>query len=209
MTATLPPRSGVRRRGVVYGYDTLRPETGYTTVEVGYVGRTRQALRARDGQHREVQPWADIIVGGPYVIAEGWWTDEELAATEVAHIARLRPRYNIEDNRGNPARIPPWGAVAQRQARDAARGAPAWVPPRRQGWLPVPSTASRWRPWQVKAALWGSSWALLAAGLWVQVCRWGASVGEGAAVAALGSAALHVWGAWLANRPRRRRRRCR
>lgn len=133
-----------RRRGIVYGFWVVHPLTGQRVL--GYVGQTRQALRAREAQHRAEQPWADTIVGPAVVIAEGAWTNGELDAHEVRQIQALRPLYNIDHNRTNPNRILPWDAVAQRQARE-----PGWQPPtkntvripRQRG--PIPSSRVRHR----------------------------------------------------------------
>lgn len=192
----------------MYGYRTLRPEDHYQSTELGYVGQTRQRLRSRDGQHREVQPFSDIIVGDPFVVAEGVWTDAELDAVEESVIRggaavdgrQQRPRYNIEHNRGNPDRITPWVARRQRAARDEARGVPAWVPPA----AAVPASRGWWpcRVWQLWVLAWlagwpGWSWLLHGGG----VPGWPA-VGVGAAV----SAGLLGWGV-RRGRPRRRRQR--
>lgn len=192
-------RAGARRRGIVYGYRTLRPEDNYQSVELGYVGQTRQVLRARDGQHREVQPFSDIIVGDPFVLAEGLWTDGELDAAERAAIVQLRPRYNIEHNRANPGRIPPWIARRQRAARDAARGVPAWSPP-----VAASAVRSWWpcRVWQ----LWVLAWLLGWPGWAWLLHGWGVPGWPSVAVGAAVSAGLLGWGV-RSGRPRRRRRR--
>lgn len=113
--------------GIVYGFRTLNPRT-LAEIELGYVGKTRQRLHTREYQHREEQPWADIIVGSAYIISESFWTDQELDHAETWAIQVLKPRYNIEKNHGNAYRATPEDAVQQRQARDRARGIPAWLP---------------------------------------------------------------------------------
>lgn len=193
--------SRVRRLGFVYAYDTLRPEGGYTAVEVGYVGQTRNR-RARDAQHREDKPWADIIVGSARVVAQGWWSDDELDAAERAAIGQLRPRYNIACNEGNPLRIPPWAAREQRVGRDAARGVPAWTPPMpasvqgSAGWWPCPV-------WQ----MWAAAYVPLWVGMWWALRDGGVPVWPAAGVAAVSAGLLLGWGVRRGRRrPRRRRR---
>lgn len=199
----------------MYGYRTLRPEANYTTIELGYVGQTRQRLRSRDIQHREVQPFADIIVGEPYVIAQGMWTDAELDAAEQAAILRLRPRYNIDHNWGNPNRIQPWVAKQQRQGRDQAAGRVVWHPPQ-------PATAAG-RGWVVRTAKWVTApvvrwwdrqWPWIAA--WV-VVFFAVALGlravapevepEGAAVLGFVAASGVLWRTRSRRKPRRRSRR--
>ncbi|GAB7053147.1 hypothetical protein [Catenuloplanes indicus] len=124
--AATGPRTGPRR-GIVYGFNVRDPQTGI--VYLGYVGQTRQLLRAREAQHRTDQSWADIIDGGAFVLEEGVWSDGELDRREVAAIQRLRPLFNIAGNEANPDRIPPWEAVAARHLRDDAAGRPRWVAP--------------------------------------------------------------------------------
>lgn len=219
----------VRRPGIIYGIDTWRidPVTWQVTrqVEVGYVGQTRQALEAREGQHLVAQPFSDVIVGRAYIIAQGMYTDAELDAAEKLHILTRLPRYNIEHNMGNPHRIPPWTAVAQRQARE-----PGWTPPVKGGWIPrqrgvqvvavdPPSALARWwvrRRWWVYglAALW---LALFAGVCWLAAPR--LDDGDTATVAAAGATAPFVltWAevmrrrvrAWWrrTTRPKRRSRR--
>lgn len=201
MTSAIASRRGpaVRRRGIVYGLRTLRPEDGYTSVEVGYAGQTRQRLRSREVQHREDQPFSDVIVGDAFVIAEGWWTDAELDAAELAAIRQTRPRYNIAGNEGNPDRVKPWVARDQRRERDEAAGRPVWQPriavPVGRSWWPCPI----WQLW-VLAWLplwWVGFWWLFAAGVSVP----GSTVG-----AAAGAGLLLGWGVRRGRRRRRRRR---
>jgi hypothetical protein len=119
----------LRRRGVVYGIRTLDPENG--AIVLGYVGQTFQALADREAQHREDQPWSDLIVDEAFVIACGWWTCAEIDAAEALYIRALRPTYNFEHNLDNPQRVPIWVARQQREQRDAVAGRAPWVPPHR------------------------------------------------------------------------------
>jgi hypothetical protein len=138
----LAPRldATLRRPGVVYGIRTLDPDTG--TVILGYVGQTFQRLWQREAQHREDQPWSDLIVGEAFVIAQGWWTCAEIDEVEAVHIRALAPAYNYEHNLNNPNRVPIWLAQRQRAERDAVAGRPVWVPQQRRT-RPHPVVASR------------------------------------------------------------------
>ena len=93
MTATQNPRTQRAYRGVVYGIDVLDHTTGQI-VRNDYVGQTRQRGRAREMQHRDTQPWSDLIVGSPRVLWEGVCTDEQLDDVERQLIqdVEVRPR---------------------------------------------------------------------------------------------------------------------
>lgn len=69
----------------MYGYLTLTHDGN--GVEFGYAGQSRQRHGARDRQHRDSQPWADLIVGQPIVICDGLFTDAELDDVEASVIA--------------------------------------------------------------------------------------------------------------------------
>lgn len=202
--------SQVRRRGIVYGINAVHPTVG--GVVVGYVGQTVQVLRAREGQHRDDQPWSDLIVGDAYVVEEGWWTCDELTAREMWHIARLRPLYNYTGNLTNPDRIPIFEARRQRQARDRARLAEVatWGPGRRA----AARVAFRWRAWtrrQRAAVAAAAAWVVLAAAGLAAGLRVGLSPWVGLWDGAAGASALLLAG-WLAfpvrgvRRTRRRRK---
>ncbi|MEU4558491.1 hypothetical protein AB0F72_08875 [Actinoplanes sp. NPDC023936] len=133
---------------IVYGFRTLDPFT-LSSIELGYVGQTRQGLRSREFTHRDEQPWADIIVGSAYIIAAGSWTDSELDQVEQWSIFAMKPRYNVSFNQGNEGRIPPEVAVAQRLARDRVRGVPLWRPePAVPVFVPVAESATALSDWQ-------------------------------------------------------------
>ncbi|MEV1013802.1 hypothetical protein AB0I89_23915 [Micromonospora sp. NPDC049801] len=183
------PPAGERRQRAVYGIMTLDvdrqgiPIPGAAPV-VGYIGQSRQTVWQREQQHRDEQPFADIIVGGSWTIEEGFWTQQELDERERRHIRNgvvllpgqkpQRPKYNIDFNRENPDRIKPWEAVAHRQARE-----PGWQPPvkgarvsrqRRTALAASSPTAVtawawEWTPERIKAAVWAV--AVLAVIGWV------------------------------------------
>lgn len=198
VTRFVPRQRAQRRLGIVYGINTLDPASG--TVEVGYVGQTVQALWQRERQHRETQPWSDLIVGQAYVIERGLWTCAELDAREAFHIKRLQPRYPYEHNLSNPRRIPVYVARRQRLERDRARGVvlTAWQVPSR-------SLLGSWSPRRRKAAVLVGVWLLLAVAGWAgAVIYVHVSLSAGAELGA--GAALGVYfAAWRGRKPRRRR----
>jgi hypothetical protein len=182
VTATRPyptrPRTTGVRLGIVYGFRTLE-HPGRGRVMLGYVGQTVQAVGARERQHRDAQPWSDLIVGEALILAQGWWTPAELDAQEAGYIRALRPLYNYEYNGRNPHRIPIPVAREQRWARDDAAGRPRWQPGERTqlGGGRVPMTQSRkhlrvrWTRRRVRAALLAGSWLLLAVAATVWFAR--------------------------------------
>lgn len=141
----------VGRPGSVYAYRTRRFDRDGMPLdgtEIGYVGQTRQALVARDGQHRgtraqrdgtvKCQPFADLIDGEIVLLESGLWTDADLDRREMFHIGALRPRFNYVGNAG-PHRVPIYEARRHRDNRDRARGLEARVwPSRREAWAARP-----------------------------------------------------------------------
>lgn len=104
----------------------LDPRTNYQTVTLGYVGETSRwdpeiRLREHTGElDPPGQPWGDTIV--EFVLLPGvYGCKADVWAAEDAEVQRRRPLYNGEYNTGNPQRIWPEQARAQRAARDAAR----------------------------------------------------------------------------------------
>lgn len=125
-TGAADPFAGARAPAVVYAYDTIR-EDG--EVELGYVGQTTRALEVRDAEHRDSQPWADLIApGSPRVLWEGHPTAAELDAIELGFIRDLQPRYNFEGQEGAAHATHKLAAVDQRWARDDSAGRPRWSP---------------------------------------------------------------------------------
>ncbi len=185
------PSSGTRQRvGVVYGYNLMDPDTGRVVID-DYVGQTRN-LAQRDRQHRGLaaqrdgqvreQPWSDLIVGGPHILEQGWWSNAELDARERYWIGVRRPRQNCRENEHNPARIPIYVQRQLRDARDVAAGRPVrdWsrssapfggeAPPSDRSWLAAtrPARTAKRRlhtaarvvvPWVVGVpAVWATLW---------------------------------------------------
>lgn len=108
-----------RRPGVIYGItvEYWSPTRLRWTHALGYVGKTRQRVGNRIMQHRQSQPWADLIVDhrvlwqSAAVTAFGlWWR-------EIWYIVTRFPVYNYQWNRLNPRRIPIYRARAERTAR--------------------------------------------------------------------------------------------
>lgn len=110
-----------QRDCALYRFYVRHPVTGRRVL--GYIGETARMPFQRLMEHIYQQPWADTILGWEVedVVYRG---KDAVLAAERAAIHAERPLYNIEENLGNRERIPPWDAVAQRQARE-----PGWVPP--------------------------------------------------------------------------------
>lgn len=183
----------VRRPGVVYGLDVIDHDSWMAgTPQVmpnDYIGRTRQKGRLRENQHRDTQPFSDVIVGSPRVLWEGLCTDDELNATEkwfIRHgVNGIRPRLNEKLNENNPRMIAKDSQQEQRHARDDREGRPQWQPVERRvrsGLLDAPAWVDRipgppvrparlarsWSPAHIKVGLWSIAWAL------TQVTTWAA-----------------------------------
>lgn len=173
-------RTQARYRGVVYGIDLL----DHASVMAGqprivpndYVGQTRQRGRAREMQHRDTQPFSDLIVGSPRILWEGLCTDDELDEIERSFIQDVdrRPRMNEKLNEDNRQRIPKLEQARQRHERDARNGVAPWQWPSQRAraslleWEPrtQPVPARAWTPAQVKAALWTAAWLLETIAVW-------------------------------------------
>ncbi len=233
MTATTPRWRGpstpvggptlASRWGGVYGFPILDPSDGQ--VHDDYIGKTTHPIAVREAEHRglgrnpdDEQPWSDLIVGKPFLIEEGLWTAEELAARErywIRNYVPHRPRYNWLDNEGCPGQIPKWVAREQRAERDRARGlVTRWTVPagpvvRRVVVAPAgPGVAgvvlrSRWT-WLALA------WVAASVGVWAAVDRLGVVLPArwhlGVAVAVPLVVALAAW-RWWTTRGRRKLRR--
>jgi hypothetical protein len=201
------PRADARRHGIIYGLHILDPDT--SQVATDYVGQTFQRLSAREEQHRQCQPFADLIVGEAGVIEEGRWTQDEIDEREAFHTHRLMPRYNYEHNLDNPRRIPIPQARRERAARDAARGVVPWTPPeparepRREAARRAPRRLSaRARRVRTRLGVVVVSWPLATGLLWWVGWRVGLSPWLGLRAAMLAAAVLILAG-WYLARPRR------
>lgn len=231
MTATFPQqrRTRVRRPGKVYAYLTLR-HNDPSVIEFGYAGQTRQQHRGRDTQHRDEQPWSDLIVGDPIVIADGWWSDKELDAIEQAVIAgdwaKVLDLAAAEYQRrtGNRNAQPPVGGMRSVQQHgmrpryniDHNMDNPDRIPPweaqaqRRQRdarrgvteWQPRPPIPSRAPETALLPLTVWQLWLVAWVPLWCVAGVWTSSVWWGAGL----SAGLLAWGV-RQGRGRRRRRR--
>lgn len=172
-----PPATTGQRDCALYRFWVRHPETGQRVL--GYIGETARMPFVRLMEHIQSQPWADTIVG--WEVAPAVYPSKQAVwVAEQAAIRAERPLYNIEHNMGNPDRIPPWVAVAQRQARQ-----PGWVPPpkgvrvspqvprqRNHRAAPVrPSAASSrlgrlWGTYRTPVTVWASLWLGLFAAVW-------------------------------------------
>jgi hypothetical protein len=215
VTQTAAARTEVRYRGAIYGLDVLDHMTR-RIVPDDYVGKTRQRGRSRETQHRDRQPFSDLIVGDAHVLWEGICTEDELDEMERHFIqdVEVRPRLNEKMNEDNPRMIPKGVQRAQRWERDDAAGKARWVPfDRRQRsslleWdatrpeglsaRPYAPTPSRWKPWQIKVGLLSSAWLLLAVATWGAMTRFGLSGTwrQNLLVETLTSSTLLVWSLW-------------
>ncbi len=127
----------------LYRIDTWNHEAfmrGDRIRERGYIGESQRTPLTRLSEHLGEQggghlgdiagqPWADLYCGQTVDDRVFGCKREVLAAEQVA-VERERPRYNVEWNRGNPNRTPPWKAVEERHERDRMLGRPLWQPPR-------------------------------------------------------------------------------
>lgn len=223
MTATYPPRTDTRFRGVIYGFDLLDHETG-VKVPDDYVGKTRQRGRRRELQHRSDKPWEDLIVGSSHVLWEGICDEDELDRLERQFIRDKRPRMNDRDNRWNPDRIDYDEQVRQRHERDDRDGKPRWVPlEQRQrdsllDWdeTPPPGRPAvvvrrELKPWQKKALAWFGAWLTVLVGGWIGLVVYFdfSEVWHPVAISGgIPPAVVVVLALWLGSRkPKRRKRR--
>lgn len=192
----------------------LHPGPRFTReTERGYIGESARAPLARLQEH-DAQPWGDLV--SSVEIDPTIYRGKTLAvAAEKAAIEEERPRYNVEFNLANADRISRDEAVRQRHERDDLLGRPHWVDPKQPGYratrarpsaVPLPAAPSRrWRPWQVKVALWAGGWLLLWPTGWGYALAVGFTGTPAAVVAGIGGAGLLLWG--VRRRPRRRKRR--
>jgi hypothetical protein len=93
-----------------------------------YVGQTVREVEVREGEHVDDKPWADVIAGRPVTIAEGMWDKAERDRQEIAHIHKIKPRFNYDHNLENDERIEIWRQVELRHARDDAAHRARWIP---------------------------------------------------------------------------------
>lgn len=234
MTVQRQRPAGERRRSVVYCILTRPVDTHGIPIpgaapEVGYIGQSRQTAWQREQQHRANQPFADLIVGGSFVLDEGQWDDATLDAREqwwIRHGAsvvpdgpRQRPRYNHDHNLANPARIEIFRAQQHRRTRQ-----PGWTP--QQHRVPRQRSPHRVRPivqqpsrsrsllrrwWLRRRALiaaWSAVWLALFAGTWLAAGEaWPGWAGPRNAAVSATLASLGLLWLHQGRKPKRRRRR--
>ena len=199
MTATIPQQRQAAYRGVIYGIDVIDHDSfmagALVVMPNDYVGKTRQRGRGRENQHRDKQPFADLIVGSPRVLWEGICTEDELDEMERRFIrdVEVRPRLNEKMNEDNPLMISKDDQRGQRWARDDAADRPRWQLPDRRDrsslldWPDDRSPAQRmsdhprkatrkWSPRQIKVGLWSSSWVLTLVATWAGHIHFGLPV---------------------------------
>jgi hypothetical protein len=99
--ALLDPRA---RRGAIYEIVVAHPDHGRDWC--GYIGKTRQQVPARVGQHLATKPWARAYRRHRTVWSSHHVTNMGLFLREVWTILTRRPIFNHQWNRANPDRIP-------------------------------------------------------------------------------------------------------
>lgn len=182
MTATAQQYTD-RRECALYRFWVRHPVTG--KVVLGYIGETGRLPFVRLMEHVLAQPWADTIVRWE-VDPTTYWGKPAVEAAEKTAIEQERPLYNVEHNMGNPDRIKPWEAVAQRQARE-----PGWQPPVVKPRVPHPRGGSR-QPRKAQVPEWRQRVQLFGqVAYWLGVVLFGGWV---TAVAASGPVATWVDG---------------
>jgi len=213
MTATLPPRYGLRECRL-YRFYVTHPLTGETVL--GYVGETGRQPFERLLEHLATKPWFDTVVRWE-IDPQVFWGKDAVLAAETAAIRAERPFYNVKGNESNWDRIIPPDAIRQRRARDAQRGAERWVhPDDRPGAAPRPPrqpvvVRRPWRPWQKQLLGWGVAWALTTLAGWITlVCNadfavWWQPAAYGAAMLPGGLLMLWLLLVWV-TKPRTRKR---
>jgi hypothetical protein len=100
---------GHKRRRYVYAYDVQHPTSG-VTIKNAYIGKTSSPLYYRDAQHRADKVWAWAIRGAIHPIWEADCGRVRLWFMEVWFILTRRPAFNVQWNKHNRNRIPPWEA---------------------------------------------------------------------------------------------------
>lgn len=105
-----------RRLRTVYAYDVRDLRTGEIAPQA-YIGKTVNVKR-RDHEHRygtETVPakvWAPQIYGGIYPLWQANCGRFRAWFMEVWFIKTRQPLFNVDWNKGNRHRIPPWTARA-------------------------------------------------------------------------------------------------
>ena len=125
------PRARRRRPGIYLvrtrKHASRRRENGYVGLSTSLDLRRLDHL-GRGRYNRPAQPWSDLDPAWHFLRLR-WWLSWPwvLAPLEFLAIRLLLPRYNVTHNLGNPRRIPPIKARAQRRARDGDKAAQIWT----------------------------------------------------------------------------------
>jgi hypothetical protein len=107
-----------RRPGYLYefwGYDPRALLRGTIKIICLYVGQTRQKPENRRRQHQFGSPngepgkiWYALVTEFKVGYRKGRVTDQWLDVREAGRVLKLAPVANINLNKANPGRIPPW-----------------------------------------------------------------------------------------------------
>lgn len=104
----------MKRLRTVYAYDVTDLRTGEIAPQA-YIGKTVN-MKRRDHEHRygaETVPpkvWAGHIYGGMYPLWQAECGRFRAWYMEIWFIITKEPLFNVEWNKRNPHRIPPWVA---------------------------------------------------------------------------------------------------
>lgn len=114
-----------RRHRAVYAYDVADYRTPTRELaKRAYIGKSSSNLIFRDTQHRHGKLWAPAICGPIYPLWEGDCGRISLWFREVYYIRRYKPLFNVQWNKDNPNRIPPWEVRRLYERRDVAYRGP-------------------------------------------------------------------------------------
>ncbi len=113
----------------IFTWDHAAYLRGQRVRRLGYIGESGRMPLDRLLEHLRDQPWGDILAGTD-VDNQRYGCKREVLAAEQAAVVMEKPLYNVEWNKGNPGRVPPWQAVSERNQRNAMRRQPEWVPPK-------------------------------------------------------------------------------
>lgn len=116
-------------RRTVYAYDVTDLRTGEIAAQA-YIGKTCRKLEKRDHEHRygtdtvPAKVWASHIVGGIYPLWQADCGRFRAWYMEIWFIVTREPLFNVQWNKHNRHRIPPWTARALYGPPPARYGGP-------------------------------------------------------------------------------------